>query len=61
MSFIGSSIPDGYEVITLPESQKFVYSDEIGIYIYLITYFDNMVSTRANFDIKSSIVLPEEC
>jgi hypothetical protein len=54
------TIPDGYEVITLPESQKFVYGDEIGTYTYLVKYLDNKVSTRATFDMKSSIVLPEE-
>jgi hypothetical protein len=60
LSFTGSSIPDSYEGLTLPESQKFVYGDEIGTYTYLVKYRDNKVSIRATFDMKSSIVIPED-
>jgi hypothetical protein len=54
------TIPDGYKVVTLPESQKFVFGDKIGAYTYLVKYIDNRVSTRATFDMKSSIVIPED-
>ncbi|MGB3591812.1 MAG: DUF3858 domain-containing protein [Nonlabens sp.] len=59
-SIVNITIPDGYEVETIPDSQKFVYNDGIGSYTYTIAQSQGMITTSATFELNDYIISTQD-
>ena len=54
------TIPEGYEVQTLPQSIKSVYQDGVGSYSFLISQTGNRITTISEFKLDNPIIMPED-
>jgi hypothetical protein len=58
-TIVNLSIPEGYEVESLPESVKFSFDEGVGSYTYFVKQQGNIISTVATFTISALKIQPE--
>ncbi|MGB3591811.1 MAG: DUF3858 domain-containing protein [Nonlabens sp.] len=57
---VNIAIPEGYQVESMPESQKYIYGDDAGSYTYLISNKNNLITTRATFELDIDVISPQD-
>ncbi|BAO54377.1 hypothetical protein NMS_0368 [Nonlabens marinus S1-08] len=51
-------IPNGFEVVALPNSEKLVYESDVASYQYAISQIGNRITVVSDFQMKNSIIEP---
>lgn len=54
------TVPEGYEIQTLPQSIKSVYQDGVGSYSFLISQTGNRITTISEFKLDNPLIMPED-
>ena len=57
---VNLTIPEGYEVASLPESVQIMYNENIGVYKYLVSHTANKITVNADFEMNESYVIPKD-
>jgi ornithine carbamoyltransferase len=57
---VNIEIPEGYEIVSMPENIKAVYNKDIGYYKYVTSYRNGLISTVATFNMDVSVVQPSD-
>jgi hypothetical protein len=57
---INIKIPEGYQVESFPENEKFLFNGNDGVFTYLLNHKDNLLQITTNLDINKTIILPKD-
>ncbi|MFT4838923.1 MAG: hypothetical protein ACJAWA_001342 [Nonlabens sp.] len=59
-TIVNIEVPEGYEIVSMPENIKAVYNKDIGYYKYVTSYRNGLISTVATFNMDVSVVQPSD-
>ena len=59
-TIVNMSLPEGYEVESIPESVMYSFNDGMGTYSFIVKQINNVISTIATFKLTSNFILPKD-